>query len=70
MSDVAIKVEGLSKRYRIGQYVGGGAYQYRALREVLTDAMHAPFRRLRIKGKQQPVGSNPTADSHELSAIS
>jgi len=67
MSDVAIRVEGLSKRYRIGQYVGGGAYQYRALRDVLTDAMHAPFRRLRIKGKQQPVGSNPTADSHEPS---
>ncbi len=68
MSDVAIKVEGLSKRYRIGQYVGGGAYQYRVLRDVLTDAMHAPFRRLRARSKQRAIGSNPTADSHESSA--
>ncbi len=68
MSDVAIRVEGLSKRYRIGQYVGGGAYQYRALRDVLTGAMYAPFRRLRARGKQRAVASNLTADSHELSA--
>ena len=45
MSDLAIKAEGLSKRYRIGQYVGE-AGQYRALRDVLTDAMRTPFRRL------------------------
>ncbi len=66
MPDLVIKVEGLSKRYRIGQYVGG-AYQYRALRDVLTDAMHAPFRRLRARSKRQTVGSNPTADSREPS---
>lgn len=59
MSDAIIKVEGLSKRYRIGQYVGG-PYQYRALRDVLTDAMYAPFRRLRARIKQRAVGSNPT----------
>jgi len=69
MSDIVIKVEGLSKRYRLGQYVGG-AYQYRTLRDVLTNAMYAPFRRLRTRSKRQAVGSNPTADSHELSAIS
>ena len=33
MSDVAIRVENLSKRYRIGQYVGSGA-QYKTLRET------------------------------------
>jgi len=70
MSDAVIKVEGLSKRYRIGQYVGGGAYQYRALRDVLTDVMYAPFHRLRARSKQRAVASNPTADSHELSAMS
>jgi len=68
MSDVVIKIEGLSKCYRLGQYVGVGAYQYRALRDVLTDVMCAPFRRLRARSKQRAVGSNPTADSHEPSA--
>ncbi len=69
MPNAVIKVEGLSKRYRLGQYVGG-AYQYRTLRDVLTDAMHAPFRRLRARVKQRAVASNPTANSHELSAMS
>lgn len=67
MSDIVIKVEGLSKRYRLGQYVGG-AYQYRALRDVLTDAIYTPFRRLRARVKQRAVGSNPTTMSHEPSA--
>jgi len=67
MSDVAIKAENLSKRYRIGQYVGG-AYQYRDLRDVLTDAIHAPFRRLRARSKQRAVASNPTTMTHEPSA--
>ncbi len=61
MPNAVIKVEGLSKRYRIGQYVGG-AYQYRALRDVLTDAIYTPFRRLRARVKQRAVGSNPTSD--------
>ena len=37
MPDVAIRVEGLGKRYKIGQLV-----RYRALRDSLTDAMYAP----------------------------
>ena len=41
MSDVAIRVEGLSKRYRIGE-----RQRYKALRDTLTDALYAPFRRL------------------------
>jgi len=41
MSDVAIRVENLGKRYRIGQ-----REPYRALRDVVTDAMYTPFRRL------------------------
>lgn len=46
MTDIAIRVENLSKRYRIGQYVGSGA-QYRTLRESLTNAVCAPLRQLR-----------------------
>ncbi len=61
MSDIVIKVKGLSKRYRLGQYVGG-AYHYRTLRDILTDAVYAPFHRLRARSKQRAVSSNPTAD--------
>jgi lipopolysaccharide transport system ATP-binding protein len=39
MSDIAIRVEGLSKQYRIGR-----RESYRALRDTLTDAIQAPFR--------------------------
>lgn len=60
MSNIAIRVENLGKRYRIGQYVGSGS-QYRTLRESLTNAFSAPFRRLRaaqVRSKKQGVGSN------------
>jgi homopolymeric O-antigen transport system ATP-binding protein len=42
MSDIAIRCENLSKRYRIGK-----REHYRVLRDVLTEAMYAPFRRIR-----------------------
>jgi len=63
MPNTVIKAEGLSKRYRIGQYIGGRyQYRYRTLRDVLADAVHAPFRRLRARSKQRAVASNPTSD--------
>jgi ABC-type polysaccharide/polyol phosphate transport system ATPase subunit len=42
MSDIAIRAENLSKRYRIGQ-----REPYKTLRDVVTDAFTAPFRRWR-----------------------
>jgi lipopolysaccharide transport system ATP-binding protein len=42
MSDIAIRVQGLSKLYRLGEAEEG----YRTLRESLTDTFMAPFRRL------------------------
>src|SRR5687767_3921935 len=42
MSDIAIKCEGLSKQYRIGE-----RESYKALRDVIADAASAPFRRMR-----------------------
>jgi len=42
MSDIAIKCEGISKQYRIGE-----REHYKALRDVITDAVKSPFRRLR-----------------------
>jgi len=52
MSDIAIRVDNLSKRYRIGQ-----REPYKALRDVLTNAMYAPFRHLRRS--QQSAIRNP-----------
>jgi len=42
MSDIAIRVENLSKLYRTGQFVG-----YRTIRDSLMNALSAPFRRFR-----------------------
>lgn len=41
MSDIAIRVENLSKQYRIG----GPQVPYKTIRESLTEAVQAPFRR-------------------------
>ena len=41
MTDIAIRVENLSKQYRIG----GPQSRYKTIRESLTEAVQAPFRR-------------------------
>jgi len=41
MTDIAIRVENLSKQYRIG----GPQARYKTIRESLTEAVQAPFRR-------------------------
>jgi lipopolysaccharide transport system ATP-binding protein len=53
MSDAVICCEGVGKRYRLGQ-----RQRYRALRDTLTDAIRAPFRRLRAA-----FGAKRTGDS-------
>lgn len=50
MNDVVIRVEALSKRYRIGAKEKAD----RTFREVLTDMAAAPFRRLKNLGKSAP----------------
>jgi len=57
MSDIAIRVENLSKRYRIG----GPQARYKTIRESLTEAVGAPFRRLSsvVRGQSSAV-SNET----------
>jgi lipopolysaccharide transport system ATP-binding protein len=42
MSDIAIRCEGLSKQYKLGE-----RESYKALRDVITDSVAAPIRRLR-----------------------
>lgn len=53
MTDIAIRVDNLRKRYRIGQ-----REPYKALRDVLTSAMCAPFRRLRRNPKSEFRNAN------------
>src|SRR5438093_1289894 len=47
MAKPAIRVESLSKRYRLGE---GRVARYRTLRESLTDRLAAPLRRWRAQG--------------------
>ncbi len=53
MSNVAIRVEGLGKMYRIGAAQNG----YRTFRETLTDAFTAPYRRARNLLRGQAYGA-------------
>ena len=57
MSEIAIRVENLSKRYRIGQ-----REPYKALRDVLPQLITAPFRRLR-RNPQSEI-RNPVSYTH------
>ena len=72
MNDIAVRVEGLGKRYRIGE-----RERYRALRDVITDGVASPFRKLRSalsgNGHRGSVGSNgnghlPTSDPRPLTS--
>lgn len=50
MTDIAIKCEGLSKQYRIGE-----RESYKALRDVIAEAAAAPFRRMRSALDRRPT---------------
>ena len=65
MTDIAIRVDGLGKRYRIGQ-----RERYKTLRDSLTDLIHAPFRRLSFS--KRPVSSvdkQPQVDDGHIWAL-
>jgi lipopolysaccharide transport system ATP-binding protein len=59
MTDVAIRCEALAKQYEIGEREA-----YKALRDVITDAVSAPFRRLRAAARRSSApngsGQKPT----------
>jgi lipopolysaccharide transport system ATP-binding protein len=52
MSDIAIRVENLGKRYAIGK-----RERYKTLRDTLTDALAAPFRRFRNRSSASGNGA-------------
>ena len=59
MSDIAIQVEHLGKRYRIGEL-----QRYKALRDTLTSALHAPFRAAASIAKGgRPRAKDPAGDN-------
>ena len=70
MSDVAVRVEGLSKRYRLGQYVG-----YKTLRESLFVLYHTPTRVLgqTVRRLRQPshggAGLEPADEGSHIWAL-
>lgn len=65
MSDIAIRVDHLSKRYRIGE-----REPYGALRDVLSNAMTAPFRAVAaIARKSGPDRSNDRASKNHFWAL-
>jgi hypothetical protein len=58
MADLAIRVENLSKQYRIGK-----RERYRTLCDTLTNAMYAPFRALGslLPGRRSAVDGQPSS---------
>ena len=64
---IAVGVESLSKRYRIGQ-----RERYKALRDVTTDALGSPLRRLRanlqsaIVNRQLQIENEPVSSSNNV----
>ena len=56
MNEIAINVEGLSKRYRIG----ARQESYKTLRDTITDAFTAPFRKRRQTHKREGSEENPS----------
>jgi lipopolysaccharide transport system ATP-binding protein len=66
--NATIEAENLGKRYRLGQYVGSGMYQYGALRERLESALRIPFR-LRTR-HSKPEASPCDAEVWALRGVS
>jgi lipopolysaccharide transport system ATP-binding protein len=64
MSDIAISCEHLSKRYRIGE-----RESYKALRDVITDGVASPFRKVRSALVRNGAASNGSALSTQNSAL-
>lgn len=64
MSKVAIRVEGLGKQYRIGQ-----AERYKTLRDTITEAASAPFRRLAGQSSKKSVGTDQSRQKSTIWAL-
>ena len=55
MSDFALRVEGLGKRYRIGAKQAGGMYRYKSLRDSLGGLIKRPMQAVRSTFVREPM---------------
>jgi lipopolysaccharide transport system ATP-binding protein len=64
MADIPIRVENLGKKYVLSHLArqGGGHKKYTALRDVLTEAVLAPFRRLTGRGGDTAANGQATGE--------
>src|SRR5215469_16054109 len=53
MSEIAIRCDGISKLYRIGE-----RERYKSLRDVITDTVKSPFQRLRQAASRSASNGN------------
>ena len=58
MSNIAIRVENLSKQYQIGSSTGDRWFGYKSLRDTIADAFTTPFRRARALLRGQAYGAS------------
>ena len=66
MSDIPIRVEHLGKKYVLSHLASRGSHrQYTALRDVLTNAVLAPFRRLTKRHADAPLDGLNAGKSRE-----
>ena len=63
MSDIAIRVEGLSKKYRIGALQQNSRGGYKSLRESIANAASLPFRAARRLIGQSQNGHQPSTET-------
>jgi len=64
MSDIAVRVENLGKKYRLNHQAAHGARKYTALRDVLAESVTAPFRAL-WRGNSQVANKNRDSATSE-----
>ncbi len=64
MSDFAIRVENLGKKYRLSHQATSKGGRYTALRDVLAESARASFRSLR-RGKARGATNNPASGTRE-----
>ncbi len=71
MSDIAIRVESLSKVYRIGEFLGSYSYRqdYHTLRDTLAVVVTAPFMRLRRSNRKVKRGDQKKPEIETIWAL-
>ena len=72
MSEIAIRVRDLGKRYHIGALEeGGGLYTYKSLRDSIANAVSAPFRAVRsLVGRGKDPGDDTDSTIWALKDVS